>query len=204
MPPVHEAGGGHRSCQPRPESRASGTGRGGASKRRTLADIESAAVSGRSRRRVGLVPWPELAPPAGWAGCLGRSLSTLAGEAPAVAILACPPCLLEGRKVTESASSRGLAVCALQLMPIVRRCRSGRLSLLSGLLRGLSLGGVGSAIVPLGCVVALSLLGDPTTSLPYALTFSALAGSLGRAACMHARVVQSAGVPCFPALVSPA
>ena len=106
--------------------------------------------------------------------------------------------------MTDPASSRGLAVCARILMPIARRCRCGRLSSMSGLLRGLSLGGVGSAIVPLGCVVALSLLGDPTTSLPYALTFSALVVLLGRAACMHVRVVQSDGVPCFPALVSPA
>ena len=112
-PPGPRAGGGHRTCQPRPVRRASGTGRGGATPCRVLAAGAFAAVSALALLWRGLLQVLPSTPPAGRASRLGRTLPAPAGEELINADLACAPRLLEGRVSTLPASARGLAVGAL-------------------------------------------------------------------------------------------
>ena len=148
--PGPRAGGGQRSCHPRPVRRASGTGRGGTAPRRNLRDGAWAAVSALALRWRGLLqvqlPPPLLSP--GRACRLGRSWPSRSGGAQGRADFSCAPRLLEGRSSTRPASSRGLSVCALHVSP----------------LRPFSVDGAWLA-ASVACVAPLSLLGSPAICL---------------------------------------
>ena len=165
------AGGGQRSCQPRPLRRASGTGLGGASSRRSFSGCSMAAAFAMAQRCLGLLPGSFVAPLAGRDGCPGWYLSTLV-VGPSGTGCACTPRLLEGRSSTKPASLRGLALCAQRVGPITPCRRCEHLPSLSCLLRPRSLRILVLVTVPLGCFVPLSLLGKPAIFLPWAFSSS--------------------------------